>query len=164
MSKSENLAIVYDDVTVTLGTLASKDAIAEASKIDSTRGNGFRIMKTEYWVDFRGKTANEGPLMVGMSAIFDAAGVESAIEADPQDSSEDSNNLLAKRPIWPLALLQAAPDGNDQQVQMHSVNPRWSVPEGENLYWWVYNMGAAGLTTGTVVHIFAKHYGVWLRD
>lgn len=164
---SENLAIVYDNVTIDASSLGATAAVAAASKIDASRGNGFRIMKTEYWVSVKGLD-DHGPIMVGFSAIFDASGVESCIESDPQDSSEDTNNFLAKRPVWPLKMFvpsQADASGNYDNVQhdKSEFNPRWSVPEGENAYWWVYNMTTA-LDAACTVNIFAKHYGVWLRD
>lgn len=164
---SENLNIVYDDVTIDVGALASKDCIASASKIDSSRLNGFRIIKTEYWMDFEGKTAGEGPIMVGFSPLHSASEVEDTIEADPQSSAEMENNAVAKRPVFPLEMYPT--DGGDtnfeqQRIKKGSFNPRWSVIEGRSAFWWVYNMEGAALTTGMLVHIFAKHYGVWLRD
>lgn len=163
---SENLQIVYDDVQIAVGALAVRDCVAGASKIDTARLNGFRVMKTEYWMCHDGKTVNEGPLMVGASMMHSAGEVEEAIEADPQASGEN-DNALAKRPIFPLEMFakNEGADSAPETVRKGSFNPRWSIMEGKALFWWVYNMNIADpITTGMTVFIFAKHYGVWLRD
>ncbi len=167
-NKTSDLAIVYDDLSIDVGALPSKDAIAVSSKIDTARENGFRVMKTEYFIDFEGKTSGEGPLMVGFAANHNAGEIEEAIEADPQSSHDDEANLHAKRPVWPLAMIPEASSarsstGSLEQI-MGKFNPKWTVPEGEGAVWWAYNMDGAILTTGTIINIFAKHYGVWLRD
>lgn len=160
------MAIVYDVVTLTLSTLAGLDCISTPSKIDASRRSGFRIMKTQYWIGFDSKTGGEGPIMVGFSAIHEAAAIEEAIESDPQDAEDDTKGVQAMRPVWPLEMLgmgqtDDADGGGDLSG---SFNPKWSVPEAEAAFWWAYNMDASALTTGCVVKIFAKHFGVWLRD
>lgn len=98
--------------------------------------------------------------MVGFSMNHDQADIEEAIEADPQNPQDDEENLQAKRPVWPLHIVG---DGDPQAIK-GSFNPRWSCPEGRAAQWWAYNLDTAGLTDGEVLSIFAKHYGVWLRD
>lgn len=162
---TENLAIIYDDVELALGALAGKDAIAAPSKIDASRENGFRVMKTEYWMIFYGKTTAEGPIMVGLAPNLAAASIEETIEADPQSRTDDQVTPDSKRPVFPLEIIDYTEvDMTNLQPYKGEVKIRWSIPEGNNLNWFAYNMNAAGLTTGTVVRIFAKHYGVWLRD
>ena len=164
--KSDNLAIIYDDVTVTMGAALTKTAVlGTGSKIDSARENGFRVLRTDYWVDFAGKTSGEGPIMVGASVAQDAPTVAQTINTDPQDSSDYGGNAQTKRPVWLLELLEQGETGGPSGRNLKgSFKPRWSAPEGENFDWWAYNMDTATLTTGLLVRIFAKHYGVWLRD
>lgn len=162
---SENLDIVYDDVTITLGALAAKDAISSDSKIDAARLQGFRVMKTEYWIDYSGKATGEGPVMVGFSMNHTVGEVEEAFEADPGDRTS-IQNAQAKRPVWPLKMIPAHAVQLDvpDKVLGGTFNPRWSCIEGKAAIWWAYNMDSSALTTGTVIRIFAKHFGVWLRD
>lgn len=161
---SENLEILYDDVVIDVGALASKDAISVDSKIDSSRLNGFRVMKTEYWISYEGKTTAQGPIMVGYSPTLTAQQVENGIEADPQVSSAVDETAKSKAPIFPLEMIGAEGTAKVEDSFKGSFNPRWSTPEGVSAIWWAYNMDAAVLTTGLLIHIFAKHYGVWLRD
>lgn len=159
---SENLAIVYDDVTIALGALATKTGILGTGKIDSSRLNGFRVMKCEYWISYEGKTSGEGPIMIGAASGLTLTNIESAIEGDPQ-SGIDPLNANTKLPVWPLEMLPEGPTVQNE-IMKGSFNPRWSTPEGFNFVWWAYNCDGGALTTGTDVHIFAKFYGVWLRD
>lgn len=165
MSKSENLSILYDAATITLGTLGSITAITGNSKIDASRRQGFRVMKVEYWLDYYGKTANEGPIMVGWSPTQNASEIAETFQADPQGSDEIAPNANAKAPVFPLQqIVYADTQASEDFGKMGTFNPRWSTPEGVGAVWFAYNMGGAGLTTGTVVRVFAKYYGVWLRD
>lgn len=122
-------------------------------------------MKTEYWMSFISKTAGEGPFMFGFAVNADATLVEAAIEGDPQDSSSPVN-ADTKFPVWPLEMISETDTetGNSEHCHKGKFTPRWSNIEGKNAVWWVYNMDGVAATTGTLVRVFAKHYGVWLRD
>ncbi len=167
-SDNDKSGIVYDDVMITVGALASKAAIIAGGKIDSARLNGFRVLKTQYWIDWEGKTDADGPIMIGLSEGLTAAEVASCINADPQSSSELVNNANTKRPVWPLEMLskQAIEAGasNGQGAFKGDAKIQWSVREGRTLSWWAFNMEAVALAAGTLVNIFAKHFGVWLND
>lgn len=126
-------------------------------------------MKTEYWISAEAKVVAEGPIMVGVAARCDnAAEIEECIEADPQIRGADPEEVQAKRPVWPLEMFGAEEGHGTNEsglvAKKGTVNLRWSCPEGTGLLWWAYNAGAGALTTGCVVVVFAKHYGVWLRD
>ncbi len=163
--KSGQGQIVYDDVTITLSTLGAAAAIVAQSRIDAARLHGFRVLKTEYFIEATGKTSGEGPIMIGLAVDVTATGVKNAIESDPQSTGDEVGQAEALTPVWPLKMLPKAFTNGDigEYVSMRSVNPGWSVPEGLGMQWWAFNMGAS-LTTGTVIRIFAKHFGVWLRD
>lgn len=161
-----NLSIVYDDVQLVLSTLGSKTVFTAGSKIDASRLNGFRVLKTEYWINYEGKTAGQGPIMVGLSANHDATEIEECIEADPQSSARGEDALnRAMRPVWPLYMIPTKPtDSLEAADDNGNFTPKWSSPESFGFFWWAYNMSGGALTDGTIVTIFAKHYGVWLRD
>lgn len=166
---SENLAIVYDLQTITLGALAQDTAIlATGGKIDSARLNGFRVVKQKYWIDWYNKTSSEGPIIVGFQANQTVTQVTETLNADPQSQVADQNDPVTKRPIWPLALVpyKAASNGDNGDGGPQFCGEfivRWSVPEGQSATYWAFNLGPA-LTTGTIIKIYTKYYGVWLRD
>ncbi len=166
----QGLALLYDDIVITLGALGANSVAITASKIDAARENGFRVIKTQYWIDWQGKTAVEGPVIVGYAFGMDANAISATISSDPQSSNLDFVDGETKNPVFPMELIPfASTDGGGATpgqggFTMGEVVPRWSVPEGSNLNWFARNLGGAGMTTGTVVLIFAKHFGVWLRD
>ncbi len=155
--------IIYDQVTISLGTLAAKDVIAGA--IHTSLENAFRILKTEYFITWDGVTVADadGPILVGMSAGgLSAAEIEEAIEADPTGSFDRPAIEESNRPVWPVALLNQALEGGMLQAK-GSFNPRWTMPETIGWSWWVYNLENAALTTGSAVIVFAKNFGVWVQ-
>lgn len=158
--------IQYDnDILWHLDTLAANDVTMQASSIDASRSQGFRVAKSRIFATFTGKTAAEGPLVWGVAANLDATQLEQILEADPQDKMAETRRADGMY-FKTLGIIQSGdtsgfltPDG-----QAVEVTPNWSIPEGEGLFYWVYNQGGASLTTGTYISIFAEHYGVWLRD
>ncbi len=124
------------------------------------------MIKSRIWLAVSGKTAGEGPVMLGMSMNGTAANIEAAIEADPQSVVEDDNHPKAHY-VKPLEMITKAFQegiGSAQVEGGHTLTPNWSCPEGQDLLFWAYNMDTSALTTGMIVDIFAEHYGVWLRD
>lgn len=161
-----NIDIDYDEnVTLTLGALAGLDVIAQNSKIDSSRENGFFLIRSTILAEVQAKTASEGPIVWGIAIGVAQGDIEQALEADPQSAF----GLRLKNPntyIKPLGLIafgdtakNLTPDSNPIVI-----SPKWTVAEGHNLSYWAYNMNASALTTGTLIRIFAEHMGRDLRD
>ncbi len=170
-SRNEKAGIVYDpSVTITLGTLAAAAAITANSKIDGSRLNGFRVLKSELWIGASGKTTGEGPVVIGLAFDADAANVALAMAADPQADGRQTGdkvaNTEAKFPVFPIAMIGKAETkiGIESVTMKHTLKPQWSAPEGSGLQYFAFNADTGALTTGTVVEIFAKHFGVWLND
>ncbi len=92
-----------------------------------------------------------------------ATQVQQAINADPQRSGEVETEPRAMRPVWPLEVL--AHDAGVGIVAVKGVSKiGWSAQEGTFFSWFAFNFGSGPLTTGGIVNIIAKHFGVWLRD
>ncbi len=162
----------YDEnVTLALGALGALDAIDQSSKVDTGRGNGFRVIRARLAAMLEAKTATEGPIVWGIGMNVNAADLEAMFEADP--SSSATRILGPQRSyIMPLGIIgkpatEGALTGKGGETnigQFVEITPNWSVPEGQNLNYWAYNMDSGALTTGTLIRIFAQLYGVWLRD
>ncbi len=158
------------DTTLTLGTLAAATAISVASKIDTQREMGFRVVKSRIFWEWDGKVLFEGPILFGISIGLDPAGVKAAIEADPQNSIADDSRgegtYIRFLGHWGTAELEnpVAGGGHMEAEVSYGING-WSVPEGIALAYWAYNKGGSALTAGApIIHISAEHFGVWLRD
>ncbi len=76
--------IVWDFLTMMPGALASGDFVIAASRIDTARIQGFRILKTEWYVSMRNATTGEGGFLLGMCHDLTAAELASMVDADPQ--------------------------------------------------------------------------------
>ncbi len=163
-----------NDEVLTLSTLAGNDLISADTLIDGSRSQGFRIVKSNFFFNVTGKTQAEGPVMVGVAANLGSAKLELIIENDPQsvnEQDEDRGRGVFIMPLFMLGLLTtslpAGAAGGPQTglpVDVSYGKNGWSIPEGEALFIWAYNMQSGALTTGTVISWFAEHFGVWLRD
>ncbi len=165
-STSERAGIVYDNGQITVGSLANAIGVVLASKIDSARENGFRVLKTEYWIKWRDFDAGDGTVVVGLAAAQGATNIKDSFEADPQSAGAGDQEALMNtmRPVFPLAVLDAI-NAAQLNVDAHGVfNMKWSMQEGMNLNWFVFNISGATIATGSNIKFFAKHYGVWLKD
>ncbi len=158
--------IVWDEVSIEPGTLQPRTAMRATSKIDAGRLQGFRVLRTEYFIVLRGVVIAFDNILVGLAADLSIAEIKEAIEADPQRSNDPNLSEQAKRPLWPLELMGAASvtlNGNLYAKGVHKLG--WSIPEGVSLFWFVFNMDDIDqLTTGLNIQIIAKHFGVWLKD
>ncbi len=163
-SKNNMAQVLHERQAITLSTLAALDAISTVSLIDTAKENGFRILRTEWFIRLKGVANGEGPILVGMAANLSAAEVEVTIESDPQAADTPVDGHNANRPVWPLGILENDGVGSAPSARQGVLKPQWSIPEGSFLNWWAYNLDGTALTTGGEVIIYAKHFGVWLRD
>ncbi len=161
------LVRLYDEsVIISVASLAAKDAIAAASKIDASREVGFRVLKTEGWAFLKAAVSDEVVIFGVDAFILSAAGVEESIESDSQSPFDFANVEKASRPVFPLGALSglSAQPGNGILVHFTNEIP-WTYPEGTGMEWWAYNPDDDALSAGSQqVIIFAQHQGVWLRD
>jgi len=158
--------ILHDQIVLALGALAAGDVISAITKIDGSRSNGFRILKSEVMISFKAMTTTEGPITVGFALNNNAAEIEEALEADPQGPADVPGAEQTTRPVWPLGVIQSPGDvaGVLNQGMPIPKNLRWSFSEAQALSVYAHNNDSSALTTGTEVRFSMKHFGVWLRD
>lgn len=159
--------ILYDVKTITLGALAAADVISATAH---NLAEDFRIIKTEYYMSFLPGSfdALEGPIVIGLaSAGLTDAEIEECIECDVQDSNDFPDIEQALRPVFPLEILTQQGDGTNPVHGTWTVKGekvvRWTFVNDAGFKFWAYNLSGNALTTGGLVYIFAKHYGVWVR-
>ncbi len=161
-----NLTQLHEQLVFSLGTLAAGSATVANSKIDASRRQGFRLIKSEYTIEVKGKTTNEGPLQIGVGFNLTAVEIADGIEGDPQGERDPAASEEAQRPIFPLITVgknvtDILPfDGGGFREKKWN----WSIREGEGMFVYAYNWDSGALTTGTTVEVIFKHQGVWLRD
>ncbi len=168
LGKSGNLDIVWDFVEMAIGALGALTAVNIPTKIDASRDQGYRVMKAQAAVVWDNKTTVEGPIIVGLAANQTATGVEECMEADPQNPNTDGggqDQFRANRACWPIAFInRTETNGRLDNGRFVDVPIRWSMPEHGNFDCWAYNNDSSPLSTGTLITVALKLFGVWLRD
>ena len=160
-------AIQWDEVTQALSTLAVGAIISANSRIDQSRLQGFRVLKSQYVFVITGLAVDQ-PVRMLFAHDLSNTETEEAIGADPQRPGDPTGDSAArtKRPTWPLdpgVFLNDA-NGNGQLILQGEIKLGWSIQEGTVLKFQFENIGGATLTTGAIVTGRVKHFGVWLRD
>ncbi len=167
MSKfSENEgAIFYDEgKTIDVASLGLHVLSAlVASKMDTAREQGFRVMKGELFVGSDNFAAGENVVLYAIGPSLDNTKATEAIESDPQLGDAVSREA-PMRPVWPLCVI-----GDDNKQPNNGMpivwKPRWSFPEGTGLQFGCYNFGDTALSAASqTVFVHGKYYGVWLKD
>lgn len=127
-------------------------------------------MKTEWLATYNDWKIESGPVMFGLAVGLSAAEIEEALEADPQQFMDPAESEKANRPVWVLGMVTRRSSVTEDSGMIpttgvfETINLKWSVIEGRDLYFWCYNIGPDALTTGSQLRLNCKHYGVWLRD
>ncbi len=155
--------IYYDVVRLTVGALSTDVSVAATTKQDSSRLQGFRILRTDYWMHLKGLTAGEGPVIAGLCGDLTIAEISEVFAADPQRSNDTNLSEQAMRPLWPLEILTDVGE-TPRIVAQGTVKLGWSFPEGVPMKAFVHNPSADNITTGAVLIMVMKHFGVWLKD
>lgn len=171
-SKAERSQILHDRVDLQLGgglgtnTLTSFDSRV----IRAANERGFRVLRSEIFITYN-LEASDTTLLVGMAGPgMSATDTELAIEAQPLGEIDQPAVEQASRPVWPIAVV-TGDCAADEWRRLNEGNAfvmkiRWSFPEEAKLTYWLYNLHAtSSIPAGTHhVIIYAKHYGVWLKD
>ena len=167
-SDNSMAAVQHDEITQALSTLAAGAMISANSRIDASRLQGFRVLKSQYAFILKGLTAEEGPIRVLIGHDLTNTEAEEAIGADPQRSNDPTSDASArsKRPIFVLnpGVFFKDAAGNGNLLIEGEIKLGWSFPEGTILKYYFENFGLSTMTTGAVIAGRVKHYGVWLRD
>ncbi len=162
MMRSKNL------IDMALGTLAAETAINIALDIDQTRLQGAKPKEITYAVEWRAKTTLEGPLVYGLSEGLTSGEVAEWWTADPQYGDDPGAAEASMRHVLILGYIplisQTFPLTSDEHGDLMRTArwPGWEVIEGENLNFFVLNIGLAALTAGTLVDGFVMARGDWL--
>ncbi len=135
----------------------------------------FRMLKSEIVAVVEGITAGElGALTLWLAdGDLSLTEIEEAIEltAGPLGPNDPVNDAIAERPVWFVGMLEngagsgAAPErgfrDKDTNGPLCVMKPRWTFARTKSWNFVAYNMGAAP-TTGAVINLRVKNFGVWV--
>ena len=125
-------AIYWDRMALNVSGLAALDAVSIAGKADGARTQGFRILKTEYYIH----SDADVPLLVGTAGpTINAAEVEEAIEGDPQSPEDRPASEHVMRPVFVYGTTGVR--GNGQEVIQCEKVIRWAYSEAGAMNGWV---------------------------
>ncbi len=163
--------IIHENRLQALVTLASETALIVGTKLAMT--DAFRMLKSEIVSHIFQMTAGEG----GRLALYlchgdlSVAEISDALSGDgPLSRGDIEASMRAKRPIF----LAGQYDADEVGTTAHLTNimtgghgsimkPRWTFPDGGvGWNWVVYNFSSTALTTGAVLIIQNKAYGLWV--
>ncbi len=145
---------------ITLANLASQTVIFEGTPL--VFGEDFRLIKAEFIIQSENSTTDES-VMIGLAdGDLTIVEIKESLEATgPVDRNENVQNERAMRPVWPICQVGNATRVPNDGLPIEQVF-RWtfSDPEGWNIF--AYNNSGSILTTGMLVPVLAKYYGVWV--
>ncbi len=167
--KDGKLAIIKEQVTITLGALATLDTTVGAGPV---LAQGYRIIKTVWSATAVALSSNQGSGMILgiVNKDLSAAQIEASLEANgPLFRGDRDREELAERFTKQLGQVTSTLVSGTEVVFKGPTGGsptetilRWSFPLGAAGWnWWIYNLGST-LTTGASAHVLATHYGVWL--
>ncbi len=162
--------ILREVATITVGALAAGAVVKHSGGV-VLETTSFRILKTEYFAVM--STAFQGEfdqILLGIAnGALTTTQIAEAIEVNgPDDRNDRVEAEQAMRAVWLVNHLQEQGDSaNAIQDQLNNGNVmhfslKWTFTPTEGWDWFAFNPLGAAITTGPVIKIFAKHFGVWV--
>lgn len=151
--------IIDGKLSLTLGALASNTSLKSGGNVTVT--DHFRMIKLEAWAYARGLTAAEAIVIGIADDDLTVAEIEAKIETSLLDPNDRVQAEESQRPVFLLEIMQG---GQPSAVKHIERTIRWTFHEDTGWTWFAYNpSSAAALTTGCVVEILQKAFGVWVK-
>ncbi len=163
MSRQQVQHIVAE---LAISTLANLTALTVALPMDAARENGVRMKKLMLAINYRGKTASEGPLRVGLcDSTLNVTEIKEALEADPQFFEDIPASEEANRRVFTVWTIPAGLVADEHTQRIREVHYPWKdVQEGQGIKVFVFNDSGATMTTGMVLTVTGVAVQEWLRD
>lgn len=153
--------IIREDVDITLGTLAQNTAIkATSGGLGGAMDEDFRMIKSEFNAAFEMQAAgDEFYIGIADNELTVAEIAECLAVNGPIAMNDNLGRERAERPVWLLGIFSN--NSKNQHLLPVEFKLRWTFSNDEGWTWFAFNPAADALTTGAIVNIHAKHYGVW---
>lgn len=165
MAKDSRLVIRTGFSSEALLTLGSGTVLKEAVPIACLED--WRLIKVEGVIGVEGLTGEEGPIVVGIAddslSVGEIGEALAASGPNNTDSAERSTSgAQAKRPVWIIDVLGSGAAGSIPKAKPFSKKIMWTFADGFPPNFFAFNMGSAALTTGTLLRVLQKQFGVWV--
>lgn len=154
--------ILYLNQDFAPGTITGK-TVSKGNAANMTED--LRILKMEIDACITGLTATEEDrvLLLGFAdAELTDAEIQECLEAEPLDSNDNLSLERSHRPVWPIGMMK--PEVSDTVRYLSATwSKRWTFSDDDAYCFFLYNLGAGALTTGSTLRILVKLYGVWVK-
>ncbi len=164
------LQIIYDRAASSIGSIsANAGSLFNFTRLDASVEDRFRITKMEMVIDYDGKTSGDTLSIWLPPPGMSAAEVEAALEADPQGGGPEFNDENSLNNTWLPYVGSITGEGTVGTVlnavggPTITIRPNVTKEPNETLSLFLMAFGTA-FTTGATLEVWAKIYGVWLRD
>ncbi len=165
--KDNKGVIITQSDLITLSTLANNTAIKQASPMAITED--YRIIKAEIAAQLNGVTSGETPihLYLANDQLSVAEVAEAIAGPGPLDRSQRIQQERAERAVFYLGSFMGNDTeiplrGHDGQEAVITKTVRWTFSSGVGWTLLAFNQSGGTLTTGAVVRLVSKFFGVWV--
>ncbi len=161
--KTKNSGIITQLDGFTLGTLADATALKQDNPLPITQD--FRVLSVDLQATLDASTANEGPIALGIANDdLTVSEIGSSINTDgPLSPGDRGRQESAERAVFIFDSFYHDADGNGKLVISGRFKVRWTFYSGSGGWTlFCFNHGGAALTTGGIIRLTAKFYGVWV--
>ncbi len=156
--------IITDNDVITLGTLTNSTVLKQDNPLAIEED--FRLIKLRSVVSIRGMAAGEVPILLGLADNeLSVSEIAEAISANgPLDRNDRVSMERAERPVWLYGAFSRVAVSMGLPMDMRPLEEvvRWTFSNPEGWCWFVQNRSGGTLTTGAIVEMNTKYYGVWV--
>ncbi len=165
-------AILRESPTMALGTLAANAGLimTGGNSIGTDMLERFRILKSKIYAHLEGAifVSGDGPVALYLvDGDLDLAEFEAGLELAGPDGPND-RVVAEKVERWSMfiGMMNFVEENTAAGSMLNGglaveVTPRWTFARAKAWNWIAYNEGQA-LTTGCILNVRAKHFGVWV--
>ncbi len=163
-AKTKNSAIITMLDAITLLTLADATALKQDAPLAITQD--FRLLALDLSATWTGSTLGDGPVHYGIANDnLTVAEIRDAINADgPLGPGDATLSERAERGVFVLGTMfngQASQGNTNFSMKRHKI--RWTFYSGDGGFsFFAFNASGGALTTGGIIRLLAKLYGVWV--
>lgn len=151
--------------SITLGALASGAAVKQGTPLAIEED--FRMLKYDVWLQIEGTIQSDEGWLIGIADNeLSVTEIAEAIVVDgPLDRNDRLKEEQATRPVFVLGSMPQVGQGNHNVGHWAHIEGtlRWSFSDAEGFTLFAFNASGVPLTTGAVIKVIAKYYGVWIQ-
>ncbi len=172
MPKGRTQVIHGRQINAAVGALTANASMLLATLMDASLEQGHTIDKLKLYWELEGKTANEGPISLGIGSGLTAVQYGEAMNADPQNYLDEGKSEKGNRKAYILYVIGeecTAIQGSASQLRsdvrmLNEPVPSWKTIEGDSLDFFIHLHSSGSLTTGAILNLIWSMVIRWERD